>query len=58
MKELTLQEVLQIAGGRPDQATLDELGFWLPQTFAPSPAVPTHDGEPRHAAAVDRHDKE
>ena len=27
MKELTLQEVLQIAGGLPDPATLDELSY-------------------------------
>jgi hypothetical protein len=27
MKELTLQEVLQIAGGLPDRATLDELSY-------------------------------
>ena len=27
MKELTLEEVLQIAGGLPDRATLDELTY-------------------------------
>jgi hypothetical protein len=27
MKELTLQEVLQIAGGVPDRAALDELSY-------------------------------
>lgn len=27
MKELSLQEVLQIAGGVPDPATLDELSY-------------------------------
>lgn len=27
MKELSLQEVLQIAGGVPDRATLDELSY-------------------------------
>ena len=31
MKELTVNEVLQIGGGLPDQAALDELSYGIPQ---------------------------
>jgi hypothetical protein len=42
MKELTLQEVLQVAGGLPDRATLDELSY---RDGVPAPGTgqpPTH----------------
>lgn len=35
MKELTFQEVLQVAGGLPDPATLDELTY---RASEPAPA--------------------
>jgi hypothetical protein len=37
MKELTLEEVLRIAGGLPLAAALDELTYRAPQESAPNP---------------------
>ena len=38
MKELSQQEVLQVAGGLPDQAALDELSYTADE---PAPRPPT-----------------
>jgi hypothetical protein len=41
MKELTLQEVLRIAGGVPNAAALDELSYRAPQE-SPHPVDYSH----------------
>lgn len=40
MKELTLEEVLRIAGGVPPSAALDELTYRAPEDKRGCPAVP------------------
>jgi hypothetical protein len=38
VKELTLNEVLEIAGGLPDQAALDELAYGMPEAASTAAA--------------------
>ena len=42
MKELTLEEVLRIAGGLPLAAALDELTYRAPGTAPPDPVDYAH----------------
>jgi hypothetical protein len=42
VKELTLEEVLRIAGGLPLPAALDELTYRAPEPVAPDPVDRTH----------------
>lgn len=42
MKELTLEEVLRIAGGVPFASALDELTYRSPQDPGPDPADSAH----------------
>jgi hypothetical protein len=45
VKELSLQEVLQVAGGLPDQAALDDLNYETGEP-APCPSAPDSAKEP------------
>ena len=39
MKELTLGEVLQVAGGLPERSDIDELSYGIPDGRPAQPAV-------------------
>ena len=43
MKELSIEEVLRIAGGLPVPAALDELTYRMPETPAGDPVDYAHD---------------
>lgn len=43
MKELTIEEVLRIAGGLPVPAALDELTYRLPEASGGDPVDYAHD---------------
>ncbi|HSN20650.1 MAG TPA: hypothetical protein VLS49_08230 [Usitatibacter sp.] len=54
MKELSLEEVLRIAGGVPAAAALDEVTYRAPAEAAAAPVDYAHlaEGEPRASGAA------